>query len=237
MSFSPEQIRWIIQALIILVLSICVHEWGHAFVADKLGDSLPRRQGRVSLNPARHADPIGTLVFPLLGLLVYKGMSMGFGWGKPVMVQPHSFSRRFSMRVGHMFVAIAGPAMNVALAIVIGLIHVLLIKFGVLEGGALRNHSGPPSTMTQVLFYAAQLNFLLFFFNLIPAPPLDGGAVVAGLLPRRMLDSYEKFSVYGPFVLMAVIFIPGLAKIFVLPAMWCVEHLYNVLGSLLLRAR
>lgn len=233
MDFSPEQIRWIIQALIILILSICVHEWGHAIMADKLGDPLPRRQGRVSLNPARHADPIGTLVFPLMGLLVSRGMSLGFGWGKPVMTQTHSYTRRFSMRTGHMFVAFAGPMMNVVLAVVIGVTHVLLIKFGVLDG-TLQTRGGPPTTISQALYYAAQLNFILFFFNLIPAPPLDGGAVLEGLLPQNMVAGYQKVKVYGPFVLMAVIFIPQLAMIFIRPALWCSQHLYTFLGSILL---
>jgi Zn-dependent protease len=234
MSFSPEQIRWIIQALIILVLSICVHEWGHAVVADKLGDPLPRSQGRVSLNPARHADPIGTLLFPLVALLVTRGMSLGFGWGKPVLVQPQSFSRRFEMRTGHMLVALAGPAMNLLLGTLIAVFHVVLLKVGVIPEGSLFNSGGPPATLSHALFYASMLNFMLFFFNLIPAPPLDGGAVVAGLLPRKYLDGYEKLSVYGPFLLMAVIFIPGVSRIFATPALWCVTHLYDGLGSVLL---
>lgn len=234
MDFSPEQIRWIIQALIILVLSICVHEWGHAIMADKLGDPLPRRQGRVTLNPTKHADPIGTLVFPLMGLLITRGGSMGFGWGKPVMTQPHAYTRRFSMRTGHMFVAAAGPLMNVAMALVIAITHVLLVKFGVIDGGPLQNRGGNPETLNQVLYWAARLNFILFFFNLIPAPPLDGGAVLEGLLPRSMLEGYSKYKVYGPFVLMAVIFIPQIAMVFIRPAMWCSETLYSTLGSLLL---
>jgi Zn-dependent protease len=229
MDLSPEQVRWIIQAIIILVLSICVHEWGHAFVADKLGDSLPRSQGRVSLNPARHADPIGTLVFPLIALVFTGGKSLGFGWGKPVQVQPHSFSRRFSMRTGHMFVALAGPVMNLVLGTIITLLHVLLLKFGVIQLEV--RPEVIPSTWHEVLLYAALLNFILFFFNLIPAPPLDGGAVLEGLLPTRFLPTYQRFAVYGPFVLMAVIFVPGLASVFVKPAMVCQEGLFQILFS------
>ena len=106
MNLSPEDIRWIIQALIILILSICVHEFGHAIVADKLGDPLPRSQGRVTLNPLAHADPIGTLLFPLMALVLTK--SLGFGWGRPVEVSPRHFTRKLSMRTGHMLVAADG---------------------------------------------------------------------------------------------------------------------------------
>src|SRR5690606_2884805 len=117
MDFSPEQIRWIIQALIILVLSICVHEFGHAIVADKLGDPLPRSQGRTTLNPLSHADPIGTIAFPLIGLLFAGGAY--FGWGRPVLVSPHNFTRKLRMRTAHMLVAAAGPAMNILFGVFI----------------------------------------------------------------------------------------------------------------------
>src|SRR5688572_2554854 len=132
MEINAETMRWIIQALIILLLSIAVHEFGHAFVADKLGDRLPRSQGRVTLNPLAHADPIGTFVFPLLGLVLTQGASTGFGWGRPVQVNPQSFTRKYDMRTGHMFVAFAGPSMNVIFGTVLAVLHVGLIAGGVL---------------------------------------------------------------------------------------------------------
>ncbi|HEY8145730.1 MAG TPA: site-2 protease family protein, partial [Kofleriaceae bacterium] len=191
MDLSPEVIRWIIQALIILILSICVHEFGHAIVADKLGDPLPRSQGRVTLNPAAHADPIGTLLFPLIALVVTKGQSLGFGWGKPVEVSPRHFSRKMSMRTGHMLVAAAGPTMNLLFGMVISVVLLVLYKNGAVK---------TTDMMWHPLQYAVILNFMLMFFNLIPAPPLDGGAVLEGLLPTRALPTYQRFSVYGPFV-------------------------------------
>src|SRR5687768_6517591 len=121
MDFSAENMRWVVQAMAVLLLSICVHEFGHAYIADKLGDTLPRRQGRVTLNPLAHADPIGTVLFPLLGLL-YAG-APGFGWGKPVQVNPNQFNRRFEMRHGHMFVAFAGPFMNATFGLFLGILH------------------------------------------------------------------------------------------------------------------
>jgi Zn-dependent protease len=225
MDFPPDIIPLILQALIILVLSIAVHEFGHAIVAHKLGDRLPASQGRVTLNPLAHADPIGTFLFPVLGLVLTKGTSYGFGWGRPVEVNPVSFSRRFTMRTGHMFVALAGPAMNLLFGTVIAIIHVVLLNTGVIEpkGGI---------SLNMALSRAVTLNYILMFFNLIPAPPLDGGAVLKGLLPTRSLRSYERFEPYGPFVLMAVLFIPGLSRIFVTPAQWLHEGVYRLLMAL-----
>lgn len=225
MDFSPDTIRLILQALIILLLSIAVHEFGHAIVAHKLGDRLPASQGRVTLNPLAHADPIGTFLFPVLGLVLTGGHSYGFGWGRPVEISPVSFSRRFTMRTGHMFVALAGPGMNLIFGTLIAIIHAALLAAEVIEPkGGISLHTA--------LSHAVILNYILMFFNLIPAPPLDGGAVVKGLLPRQALRSYERFEPYGPFVLMAVIFIPGLSKIFVTPALWLHEGVYRLLMAL-----
>ncbi len=220
---NPETIRLIIQGMIILILSIAVHEYGHAIMAHKLGDRLPESQGRVTLNPLAHADPIGTLLFPMLGLLFSGGQGFGFGWGRPVQVNPMSFSRKFRMRTAHMFVALAGPMMNIVFGLLIAIILAGLLAFGVLD----RAHP-----LTEALHYAIYLNFILFFFNLIPAPPLDGGAVLEGLLPDRYLPAFQRYSVYGPFVLMAVIFIPGLGKLFVTPAIWLHDIVWSLMSAL-----
>src|SRR4051812_23159284 len=100
MDISIEHIRSVVVNLIILILSICVHEFGHAIVADRLGDRLPRSQGRVTLNPMAHADPFGTILFP--AILMLTRSSIGFGWGRPVQVNPNAFTRKLSMRKGHL---------------------------------------------------------------------------------------------------------------------------------------
>jgi Zn-dependent protease len=223
MDLTAQEIRWIIQALIILILSITVHEFGHAIVADKLGDRLPRSQGRVTLNPLSHADPIGTLAFPMIALVFTHGASTGFGWGRPVLVNPVSFSRRFSMRVGHLMVALAGPLMNVLFALTIALTHMILLATDTLSIG---------HELNRALQYAVLLNFVLAFFNMIPFPPLDGGAVLRGVLPTRHLVAFDKVSVYGPFVLLAFIAIPQLGRFFIVPAEWCTEHLYALFASI-----
>ncbi len=204
-------IRAVIQGIAILLLSIAVHEYGHALVADKLGDRTPRMQGRVTLNPLAHADPIGTLLFPILGMFLSGGASYGFGWGRPVLVNPTAFNRKFSMRTANMLVAAAGPAMNILFGMVIGLVHIGLIATDTIVANG---------ELSQALVKAGILNFVLAFFNLIPAPPLDGGAVIEGLLPSSALNKWRSIAPYGPFILMAVIFIPGLSRIFVVPALF-----------------
>jgi Zn-dependent protease len=228
MDLGPEQLRWIVQALIILVLSICVHEFGHAFIADKLGDALPRSQGRVTLNPLAHADPLGTFVFPLAALVLTKGTSTGFGWGRPVEVMPHRMNRRISMRRAHMLVAAAGPLMNLGLAFVIMGVHLVLVQTGTIaptHGTAM-----VPTTAHGALQYAAYLNLVLMFFNLIPAPPLDGGTVLLGLVPDRTARKLEQVAKFGPFLLLGIIFIPGISRVFTVPAAWIYGHVALAIG-------
>jgi Zn-dependent protease len=219
MQLGPEEIRLIVTGMVTLILSIAVHEFGHAYVAHRLGDRLPESQGRVTLNPIAHADPIGTLALPLMGLLFAGGI--GFGWGRPVEVNPTSFTRRLRMRIGHLLVAAAGPAMNVLFGTFIAIVHVTLLTTGVMS---------MDSPLHTPLLYAVRLNFILAFFNLIPAPPLDGSAILEGLLPERHLATYHKYAVYGPFLIMAVILVPGMYKLFAVPAWWCQGHLYSLLA-------
>jgi Zn-dependent protease len=216
-NLSPEQIRFILIDVLVLVASVAFHEFGHAKMADALGDDTPRRQGRVTLNPLAHADPIGTLLLPAMSAY----MGSGFGWGRPVQWNPARINRKYKMSTARILVAVAGPAMNIVLAIIIAGVHWILVSQHVLE---LRSQ---PSA---IMYYAVKINFILFFFNLIPAPPLDGGHVLEGLTPYRHRATYENYARFGPFVLMAVVLIPQLAKIFVLPALWCAQHLYGLFG-------
>jgi Zn-dependent protease len=223
MEFTADQIQHIVQVLIILILSICVHEFGHAIVADKLGDPLPRSQGRTTLNPVVHADPIGTLLFPLVALVVTHGGSTGFGWGRPVQVSPRHFTRKLSMRTGHMLVAAAGPTMNILFAVLLSLVHLALLRAGVIDLA---------SKLGLSLLLAVQINFLLACFNLLPAPPLDGGTVIEGLLPSRYLDGWRKIAVFGPFVIMGVLLSPQASKVVLVPAEWLFRSWLGIIGTL-----
>lgn len=209
---DAEALKLIITQMVILVLSITVHEFGHAKVADMLGDRLPRSEGRVTLNPAAHVDPFGTLMLPGIALLMSGGMSMGFGWGRPVNVQPHQFTRRWSMDMGHLFVAAAGPTMNILFGLFIaGLLSALY------HGGVLNLHDH--GQLIGGMRLAITMNFILFFLNLVPVPPLDGGTVARGLLSGSSRRGYEQIAQYGFFIAMAVIMIPTLAHIFMWPAL------------------
>jgi len=202
---DPQRVRDAIVMLIALVLSIAVHEYGHALVADLLGDDTPRRQGRVTLNPLAHIDPIGTLLFPMIGFL---GGGSLFGWGKPVMVNPLRFTRRFRMATGHMLVAIAGPAMNVVLALLVTLLYALLVRIRVLD---------PASDLAQGVIRLILLNWVLMCFNLLPVPPLDGGTVLAWLIGDRYPRVIGFLQQYGFLVLLGLL-ITGWVSYWLLPA-------------------
>jgi len=226
MELTSEQIRWILIYVFVLVISVALHEFGHAIMATTLGDDTPRRQGRVTLNPLAHADPIGTLLLPLAGSIfgAANGHGGGFGWGKPVQWQPHRISRKYSMSTAKILVAIAGPAMNVVLATVIAVIHILLVGQHVVS---------PDSEVSRILSFAVDLNFVLFFFNLLPAPPLDGGHVAQSFVPYRHREAYDNFAKYSPALVFAVMFIPQVRLIFTWPAEFCTTHLYQFFGHLL----
>jgi len=225
MDISPESIRWILIGLFVLVISVALHEFGHAFMADRLGDDTPRRQGRVTLNPIAHADPIGTLLLPVLGGIygAAGGGGGGFGWGKPVQWQPHRIRRGIKMSTANILVSVAGPAMNLLLATVIALVHTILLWRGVVT---------PHDTADKILRYAATTNFLLFFFNLLPVPPLDGGHVAQAFTPTRHQRSFENYAKFGPFIILGIMLIPQLRWLFLTPALWCTDRLYAGLGAL-----
>ncbi len=223
MSITAEQLKWVLISVIVLVASVAIHEFGHAMMANLLGDDTPRRQGRVTLNPLAHADPIGTLLLPLIGGLYVSGGGLGggFGWGKPVQWQPSRIHRKWRMATAQILVAMAGPAMNVLLGVIVGCVHSLLINQHVIASDG---------NLSRILYFTVLTNFILFFFNLVPVPPLDGGHVAEGLMPYKHRSKYEEYARFGPFIVMALVLIPQIARIFQLPAEFCTNHLYGLFG-------
>ena len=224
MDLSAEQVRWILIGLFVLIVSVALHEFGHAVMAHKLGDDTPRRQGRVTLNPLAHADPIGTFLLPLVGGIYAAtsgALGGGFGWGKPVQWNPSRIRRGVKMSTANILVSFAGPAMNLLLAVVVGTVAVILLSQAV--GGR---------DLHQILYFAVQTNFVLFFFNLLPIPPLDGGHIAQAFTPYRHREKFDSYAKYGPFVLLAVIMISPIRNVLLWPAKWCTEHLYSGLISI-----
>jgi Zn-dependent protease len=218
MDFSPEQIRAALLNVLVLLISVAVHEFGHAIMADRLGDDTPRRQGRVTLNPLAHADPIGTIALPLLGGFVGRG----FGWGKPVQWQPHRVSRRISMSTAKILVSIAGPAMNLVLGTLIALVHTILVSQHVIDGAG---------GVSKILLSASITNYVLFFFNLLPVPPLDGGHVAQSFMPFRYRNQYAEIARYAPFVLLPLLLVvPQVRVVFVWPATHVADLVYQGFG-------
>lgn len=179
-----------------VVLAVTVHEAGHAWSALQLGDPTALRLGRVSLNPARHLDPAGSLLFLLVG----------FGWGKPTPVNPDNM--RGSPVTGMAITSFAGPAANAVTAFLLG----IPIRLGALPWNQPFErvpllHGGPEDVVADILSYAILFNILLAVFNLIPLPPLDGFKVAIGVLPReagRAFASIERFGA-APLILLILL--------------------------------
>jgi len=193
-----------------LLLSLSIHESAHAWTADALGDPTARYLGRVSLNPIVHADPVGTILFPLMGMFMLGGAI--FGWAKPV---PVNLSRLRNPSRDHMIVAAAGPISNLMLAL--GLLICLLISKSVsADAGSVLSRvaygqivEGSPVLAPLIAFayHGIVINLILAVFNFIPIAPLDGAAVVSGLLPRSMLVAFDQMQSYGFILLIGLLYL------------------------------
>ena len=182
----PLDFVQVFSLFLVLLFSLTVHEAAHAWTADRLGDPTARLLGRVSLNPAVHVDPIGTIVFPLVALMTHLPI---IGWAKPV---PVSVARLHGhWRQKFMVIAAAGPISNLILATVAAIVW----RFSGLDG--------LPATVVRL---AVQINVLLAVFNMVPVPPLDGGNVLAGLLRGPMADTFDRLRPYGFVILYGLMF-------------------------------
>jgi Zn-dependent protease len=195
-------------AFVVLLFSLTVHEMAHAWTADRLGDSTARLLGRVSLNPIVHADLVGTVIFPLMAMI--SGVPL-IGWAKPVPVNPRQLR---NPRRDYIFVAAAGPASNLVMAIGAAMLLRLLPVSPVTLGEP--NVSAPVAAL---LSQALRLNVLLAVFNMIPIPPLDGGNVLSGLLPGRMAYRFNAIvRPYGFLILYALMLTRGFEYLVIPPS-------------------
>lgn len=196
-----------------LMIGFAFHEFAHAWVADRLGDPTPRSQGRLTLNPFVHLDLFGTLM-----ALLYR-----FGWAKPVMTNPHYY--RGDKRRGQMWVALAGPIMNLIAAFVVMCLWFLTMLF--VQGS---EWSGIISLVFQS---TVLMNLGLGVFNLLPVPPLDGFGVLRGLLPVHFDAHLQAIEQYGMIILVILLFTDILSKV-LSPAVINIYNLYQSIISLIL---
>lgn len=205
MDVSNEQVRYALLSVVAFVISVTFHEFGHAFVADRLGDGLPRSQGRVSLSPLRHIDPLGTIVVPLLAALA-SGIPF-IAWGKPVQTDPSAMTRRFPRSINNLLVSLAGPTMNLVLAILVSVVLLGLAKTGTVSR----------EVAVTIIQFMVVLNVSLMFFNLLPIPPLDGGAILALVLPgraRRILPVLQRYGI----IVILLLFATPVGSVLMAPA-------------------
>lgn len=174
----------IVGIAVALVIGITFHEFSHAFLADQLGDHRPRALGRVSLNPARHIEPMGALVF----------LMAGFGWGRPVPVNVYALRPG---PVGMAIVAAGGPIANVIVAVATAAVYRVL------------DLGGASGVVLDLAWFIVFYNLVLAFFNLIPIPPLDGYNALLAFLPPKAAFTVQRYAPYGILVILLLVFLPG----------------------------
>jgi Zn-dependent protease len=213
---SAELILAILWSIPGFLLAIVCHEAAHAWTANLLGDPTGRMLGRISLNPAKHVDPWGTVLLPLM-LIVFSQGTMMFGYARPVPVTIQNFKHP---RRDSALVSLAGPAANVLLAVVF-----ILAAWGGRAAGLMDNPG-----VRRVLEAGMNINLILAAFNLLPIPPLDGSEWVASLLPGPLAYKYQRLAPFGFMILMALYF-TGLLRIFMVPIYFALQLLLGPLGN------
>ena len=215
---NPEQLIGLLLSAPGVLIAITFHEFAHGYAAYLLGDDTAKREGRLSLNPFAHLDPIGTLM-----LLV-----AGFGWGKPVHVNPRNYTRKMSMEKGEAIVSLAGPLMNFILAIIFTLIYCAIFKFASLSFMT----SNVGTIVLLLISSTISVNIGLGVFNLIPLPPLDGSKIIMPFLPYNakqwFINNEQIF-----YIIFVLIWITGIAGTVITPAINGISNGIFSLGKLI----
>lgn len=218
MNFGTNNLLSLVLTLPGVIIAITFHEYAHAFAADKLGDDTPRNQGRLTLNPLSHIDPVGIV------LLIFAN----FGWGKPVQINPRNFRKDISMSKGEAIVSIAGPAMNFILAIIFSIIYCIVYKFAGIQFIM--------STLGYCILLAIQytivLNVGLGVFNLLPLPPLDGSKIFKNFMSYNVRNWIEEHEMIFYYIFLAI-WITGLAGVIISPVInWIYSGIFNLVALL-----
>ncbi|MEE9452739.1 MAG: site-2 protease family protein [Gammaproteobacteria bacterium] len=216
LSFLQQIVIWALP----LLFAITFHEYAHGWIADKLGDPTAKMLGRLTLNPIKHIDPIGTIVVPI-ALLFLSGFSFTFGWAKPV---PITWQNLKNPRRDTALVAAAGPGANFLMAI----FWAIILKIALILS---------PQTNMTALFMAYTgsigilINLILMVLNLLPMPPLDGGRVASSLLPTKAARVLDRIEPYGFFILLGLI-VTGVLKYILLPPVFFIRQIFTAVFGL-----
>lgn len=217
----PQLIQTVLVNALPLLFAITVHEAAHGYAARRLGDETAYRMGRLTLNPLRHIDPIGTLLMPAMLFFATSG-AFAFGYAKPV---PVNFDRLRNPRRDMVLVALAGPASNFVQAILWTLFLVALLGFGVQE-----------RFFVEMAKSGMRWNLVMWAFNLFPLPPLDGGRVLAGLVPPRVAMLLDRIEPFGFYIVMALVLAGVVSRYWMLPLMsvgnWLLVQMATPVASL-----
>jgi len=196
--------------LLVLLISFTVHEFAHAYFANKFGDPTAKLLGRVTLNPSRHLDVFGTLLF----------LIAGFGWARPVPVNRENFRNPRAMGI---VVSAVGPLSNLLVAFVGALIYVVLLKYHV-QGAFTNERVG--EAINIFFEYLINYNILLFLFNLIPLPPLDGYRIIEDLAPRSLRIKLQQFEKWSIFIFLLIVFLPPVRAVTIKPLFDLISPMY-----------
>ncbi|MGA9994679.1 MAG: site-2 protease family protein [Pyrinomonadaceae bacterium] len=203
--------------MVALVFSLSLHEAGHAWMSNRFGDDLARLQGRISLNPVVHVDPIGTLLLP--AIVFFTGAPL-IGWAKPTPVNPLRWRNK---RVANFWVSAAGVICNLFVAIIAGITMRVLFEFGLVGlgltpyGGLVAMANGDSLVAeggAKLLSTLFSMNIALAFFNLLPVPPLDGSKILGSILPSSFDSAIEMLERFGPMLLLLLVFTRSLGPLF-----------------------
>ena len=209
---------------IVFLFSLSVHESAHALVSDRFGDDLGRSLGRISLNPIVHMDPIGTVLFPLLG--AFTGIPL-FGWAKPVPVNPLAWREKDK---ANFWTSAAGPLSNFSLAIISFIILKAMMMAGLATFGTsyfmLGAGEGILDPIVKLVSLGLTVNLALGIFNLIPVPPLDGGGMLESVLPREAQNAFEQIKPYGFMLLFALMMLGAFGFIYFPVMIFVMNMLY-----------